>query len=1045
MKIGPSGFRVAVVAVLGLSALIGPRTAHADLVGGLCYVNANATPPGDGSSWETAYISLQSALAEPNCEEIWVAAGVYTPGVSQSDSFLILPHAEVYGGFDGTETSLSERDPAAHVTILSGDIDGNDDNNNEDGHFIDETAADITGNNSQVVVYLDGISTAPVTSSTVLDGFTITGGSAFGAEGGGLSCRGEVPGAVCSPTLSNLIFSGNSALNGGAIFNAGQSGGVSSPTLTNVTFTGNSASFGGAIYNDGHSGGLSNPSLSNVTFIGNTGHFGGAIYNDGRFQGVASPSLTEVTFSANTALSNGGAIYNDAAENGASSPTLTNVTINDNTATYGGGAIFNQGFNGGVSSPIFTNVDFSGNSSTTSGGAIYNLGQGGTSSPSLTDVTFSGNTASANGGAIYNDGSENGDSSPTLTDVTLSGNSASYGGAIFNDGSANGSSSPALTDVTFSGNQAGNQGGAIFNLGLNGVSSPTFTNVAFSDNEAEASGGGAVFNEGGGGVSSPTFLGTAFINNTAWMGGGAVANEGYQGESSPAFTDVTFSGNSAFYGGAMWSQGTDGSSHPTLTHVTFSGNHADQHGGGMYNEDSGPTLQDSTFAGNTSGSGWGAGMFNLGGDPVLTRVTFSSNLGAGEGTLGGGMANVNSSPTLSDVAFLSNAAHAGGGMYNEGNGVQGVSSPTLTNVTFSGNSAADGGAILNNGLNYGTSSPTLTNVTFSTNQAGSNGGAIYSAGHIGGVSSPTLVNVILWADSAGAGGNEIVNIDASAAISYSLVQGGCESISGAVCGDGNLDSDPLLGALHNNGGYTETMALITGSPAIDAGSNTGCPSTDQRGQPRPMDGNHDGTAICDIGAFESPLFADVPVGGKEWMEGWIDAFYSFGITSGCGIGPLIYCPENEVTRAETAVFILRAKHGAGWTPPAATGVFSDVPVTGKEWMQPWIEAFYNESLTTGCGVDPLIYCPERAVTRAEMAVFIIRAIHAPGFVPPDATHIFFDVPVAGKEWMERWIEHFYSHGITTGCGIDPLRFCPENNTTRAEMAVFIDRAYALYP
>ncbi len=192
-------------------------------------------------------------------------------------------------------------------------------------------------------------------------------------------------------------------------------------------------------------------------------------------------------------------------------------------------------------------------------------------------------------------------------------------------------------------------------------------------------------------------------------------------------------------------------------------------------------------------------------------------------------------------------------------------------------------------------------------------------------------------------------------------------------------------------------------------------------------------------------FADVPVTGKEWMEPWIIAFKNAGITTGCGVGPLIYCPERKVTRAEMAVFILRAKHGLGWTPPAATGVFADVPVTGKEWMEPWIEAFFNEGITTGCGADPLIYCPEREVTRAEMAVFVLRAIHTLPYSPPAATHIFGDMPVAGKEWMEAWAEDFYAHGITTGCGLDPLRYCPENQTTRAEMAVFIDRAYGLYP
>jgi predicted small lipoprotein YifL len=195
--------------------------------------------------------------------------------------------------------------------------------------------------------------------------------------------------------------------------------------------------------------------------------------------------------------------------------------------------------------------------------------------------------------------------------------------------------------------------------------------------------------------------------------------------------------------------------------------------------------------------------------------------------------------------------------------------------------------------------------------------------------------------------------------------------------------------------------------------------------------------------LKTGLFADVPVAGKEWMRNWIEGFFNAGITSGCGWGAFgrEYCPEREVTRAEMAVFVLRAKHGAGYTPPAATGVFADVPVAGKEWMQPWIEQFYNEGITTGCGAGP-IYCPERNVTRAEMAVFILRATHGAGYTPPAATGVFLDVPVLGKEWMQTWIEQFYHEGITTGCGAGPL-YCPERNVTRAEMAVFIGRAYSI--
>jgi len=189
------------------------------------------------------------------------------------------------------------------------------------------------------------------------------------------------------------------------------------------------------------------------------------------------------------------------------------------------------------------------------------------------------------------------------------------------------------------------------------------------------------------------------------------------------------------------------------------------------------------------------------------------------------------------------------------------------------------------------------------------------------------------------------------------------------------------------------------------------------------------------------IFGDVP--NTHWAWSFIERLYDAGITGGCSTIPLFYCPERQATRAEMAVFVLRAKHGASYIPPASTGIFADVPVAGKEWMQPWIEQFYREGITTGCAQGPLQYCPERNVTRAEVAVFLLRAVHGASYVPPASTGIFSDVPVVGKEWMQPWIEQFYREEITTGCGQSPLRYCPEQSTTRAEMAVFLVRTFNL--
>ena len=194
-------------------------------------------------------------------------------------------------------------------------------------------------------------------------------------------------------------------------------------------------------------------------------------------------------------------------------------------------------------------------------------------------------------------------------------------------------------------------------------------------------------------------------------------------------------------------------------------------------------------------------------------------------------------------------------------------------------------------------------------------------------------------------------------------------------------------------------------------------------------------------------FADVLPSHPLWR--YVEGFFGAEITTGCAINPLKYCPDRNVTRGEMAVFVLRAIHkdALPYTPtPSTTGIFADVPTPGKDWMQPWIEEFYEIGITTGCAAGPLRYCPERYVTRGEMAVFLLRAMHKDElpYIPnpePDTVGIFADVPASN--WMKPWIEEFYDEEITTGCGTsgDKLLYCPNRNVTRAEMATFIDRAF----
>jgi hypothetical protein len=140
-----------------------------------------------------------------------------------------------------------------------------------------------------------------------------------------------------------------------------------------------------------------------------------------------------------------------------------------------------------------------------------------------------------------------------------------------------------------------------------------------------------------------------------------------------------------------------------------------------------------------------------------------------------------------------------------------------------------------------------------------------------------------------------------------------------------------------------------------------------------------------------------------------------------------------------AVFLLRGIHGSGYTPPAATGVFADVPLNYV--FVAWIEQLFAEGITGGCATNPLRYCPDQSVTRGQMAVFLLRSKHGGAYQPPAATGIFADVPLDHP--FARWIEQLASEGITGGCGINPARYCPDQPVTRGQMAVFLVRTFNL--
>jgi hypothetical protein len=187
----------------------------------------------------------------------------------------------------------------------------------------------------------------------------------------------------------------------------------------------------------------------------------------------------------------------------------------------------------------------------------------------------------------------------------------------------------------------------------------------------------------------------------------------------------------------------------------------------------------------------------------------------------------------------------------------------------------------------------------------------------------------------------------------------------------------------------------------------------------------------------------IHVGGSFGDVAQIDPFYRFietllhnQVTTGCGGDS--YCPTSFVTRAQMAVFLMVSKFGPSYLPPAATGtVFADVPL--GSFAAAFIEDIASRQITSGCGGGN--YCPGDSATREQMAVFLLRTLEGPLYVPPDCTEppTFTDVPCSNG--FAKWIEELVLRGITAGCGGG--LYCPAQPVTRGQMAVFLTATFGL--
>jgi len=182
------------------------------------------------------------------------------------------------------------------------------------------------------------------------------------------------------------------------------------------------------------------------------------------------------------------------------------------------------------------------------------------------------------------------------------------------------------------------------------------------------------------------------------------------------------------------------------------------------------------------------------------------------------------------------------------------------------------------------------------------------------------------------------------------------------------------------------------------------------------------------------------VGATHWAAPAINAITDAGIMEGCGGS--FFCPYAFVTREELSVWLERAFRGVNFQPSQATGLFDDVP--SNYCLAAWMEQLKNDGFTSGCSVDPPLFCPHHPVSRGEMAVFLLRLEHGAAYTPPPACAggadpLFIDVPCS--DWRAPWIEQTQDvdEGIMDACETNGQRFCPSAALSRAELAEYLTR------
>jgi hypothetical protein len=375
------------------------------------YVNWIAPGSNDGSSWFDAFTSIKDAINTASAgDTIFVAGGLYPASSGDKNQYIGLKQGVViFGSFAGNEDPITQdvidaRDFEGNAALLLGDL------------YLNDAEGGSTEENTYHVVVAKGTGSAPLDSTTVLDGFFIYGGNATGdadsiSAGGGVYLS-AIDGGQCNPTLRWLVIFGNHAKEGGGMMLYAATGSECSPSLYSVLFRGNYADGGGGLYCKAL-GGTCNPKLHIVDFNYNS--------LSGVYPGKGAAMFN---YAENTA---------SAAE---CSPVINTSEISHNECTVDGGAVYNLAgdINPGTCNPSFINMSFYKNGSY----GIYNKINKGTCIPELTNVILWNETINNIGGV-----------SPAIDHCIIEGSNGSGAGwntILGTDGGGNLDADPLWAD-----------------------------------------------------------------------------------------------------------------------------------------------------------------------------------------------------------------------------------------------------------------------------------------------------------------------------------------------------------------------------------------------------------------------------------------------------------------------------------------------------------------------------------------------------------------------------------------------------------------------